>query len=134
MALAESRLNPEMKTVAAGYLQALGEGDSGVTLAVLTSDDGFEVASYHARGLSGRIAAMSSSLQALGTAMAREVGLGQPRCLIIESRGGTILVLGLATASPRLSLTVVGSSDVTLGQLLWAARNCRRQLEQALPR
>jgi predicted regulator of Ras-like GTPase activity (Roadblock/LC7/MglB family) len=75
---------------------------------------------------------MSSSLQALSEAISREAGLGSSNGLIIEAGGGTILVLGIAATSPRVSLAVVAKAGETLGTLLWAARNCCKSLEESL--
>src|SRR5262245_59612016 len=86
-------------------LEAFAAATPGTVLAVLASGDGFEIAA-HPRGLTAaqRLAAMSSSLQALSEAMAREAGLVKIRNLIIECDGGTVIVLGVGSASPRLSL------------------------------
>ena len=102
-------------------------------LAVLTSGDGFEVAA-HPSNLPAvrRLAAMSSSLQALSEAMVQEAGLVRIRNLIIESDGGTVIVLGVGKVTPRLSLTVVASGDEVLGRLLWASRECCAALERRL--
>jgi predicted regulator of Ras-like GTPase activity (Roadblock/LC7/MglB family) len=114
-------------------LEAFVSATSGVTLAVLTSGDGFEIAA-HPRGLPTvqRLAAMSSSLQALSEAMVQEAGLVRIRNLIIESDGGTVIVLGIGNVTPRLSLTVVASGDEILGRLLWASRECSAALERRL--
>jgi predicted regulator of Ras-like GTPase activity (Roadblock/LC7/MglB family) len=77
---------------------------------------------------------MSSSLQALSEAMTREAGLGGSRSLIIEAENGAILVLGITASAARASLSVVASSADSLGQLLWAARNCCKSLEETLRR
>jgi predicted regulator of Ras-like GTPase activity (Roadblock/LC7/MglB family) len=104
-----------------------------VTLAVLTSADGFEIAAHSPQqNATQRIAAMASSLQALSEALARESGVANSRNLIIEAEAGLILVLGLALATPRLSLTVVAAGDGVLGQLLWASRQCCSALERSL--
>jgi len=128
----DSRFSSELTAFAVQQLDALGQTSAGIQLAVLTSEDGFEIAAYRGHAISGRIAAMSSSLQALSEAITREAGLNSPRSLIIEAEGGTILILGTTVASARVSLSVVASSADTLGQLLWAARNCCKTLEQAL--
>ena len=114
-------------------LEAFAHATPSVTLAVLTSADGFEIAA-HPRGLSTaqRLAAMSSSLQALSEAMAGEAGLEGIRNLVIESDGGTLIVLGVGKVTPRLSLTVVAKGDETLGRLLWASRECCAFLERRL--
>jgi hypothetical protein len=115
-------------------LEAFVTANSGVTLAVLTSGDGFEVTA-HPQGLPAvqRLAAMSSSLQALSEAMVQEAGLVRIRNLIIESDGGTVIVLGIGNTAPRLSLTVVASGDEILGRLLWASRECGAALQRRLP-
>jgi predicted regulator of Ras-like GTPase activity (Roadblock/LC7/MglB family) len=128
----DSRFTPTVSALALRHLQTLGESSSGIQVAVLTSEDGFEIATYRGAAIAGRIAAMSSSLQALSEALVREAGLGGSRNVIIEAKNGTVLVLGLASTSPSLSLSVVAASDETLGKLLWAARDCCRALEQDL--
>jgi len=95
-----------------------------IKLALVTSSDGFEVASSPPAPMATRIAAMSSSLQALSEAMAREAGRGSSRNLIIETDNGTILVQGIPDTTPRMSLAVIASGSEILGRLLWATRNC----------
>src|SRR5437763_145743 len=87
-------------------LAEFAAANADVILAVLTSGDGFEIAAHPVLPMAQRIAAMSSSLQALSEAIAREAGFSHSRNLIIESDGGTIVVLGIPDTSPRLSLAV----------------------------
>lgn len=128
----DSRFSAELTAFAVQQLEALGQTSTAIELAVLTSEDGFEIAAYRGQAISGRIAAMSSSLQALSEAITREAGLSNTRSLIIEAETGTVLILGLQTEKVRVSLSVVASNRETLGQVLWAARNCCKTLEQAL--
>ena len=102
-----------------------------VKLAVVTSGDGFEVVAHPHLPMAQRIAAMSSSLQALSEAIAREAGLGRSRNLILETDNGTIVVLGIPNINPRLSLAVVASGSEILGRLLWATRTCCAALESS---
>jgi predicted regulator of Ras-like GTPase activity (Roadblock/LC7/MglB family) len=127
------RFDAAVTEAARQQLESFITGTPGATLAVLTSGDGFEIAA-HPRGLPAvqRLAAMSSSLQALSEAMVQEAGLVRIRNLIIESDGGTVIVLGIGKVTPRLSLTVVATGDETLGRLLWASRECCAALEQRL--
>jgi uncharacterized protein len=128
------RFDPEVTNIGARHLQEFATANPDVTLAVLTSGDGFEVASYPPdQPMSARIAAMSSSMQALSEALTREAGLVDNRSLIIETGGGTVLLLGLATR-PRLSLAIVAKSGELLGKLLWASRNLCAKLEGSLPK
>jgi predicted regulator of Ras-like GTPase activity (Roadblock/LC7/MglB family) len=103
-----------------------------VVLALLSSADGLELA-HHPHGLpiGQRLAAMGSSLQALSDTMVREAGLPASRDLIIQSEGGAVVVLGIAwVKKQRLALTVVAHGDYTIGQLLWAAKDCGAQMGQ----
>jgi predicted regulator of Ras-like GTPase activity (Roadblock/LC7/MglB family) len=125
------RFAPELCDAALTHLQNLVNANSGIKLAVVTSGDGFEIAAHPARPVTQKIAAMSSSLQALSEAIAKEAGLADSRSVVIESASGTIVVLGLAVV-PRMSLAVVASGDEILGRLLWLARNCCAELERSL--
>ena len=126
------RFDPEVMRLGARHLQAFAAANPDVTLAVLTSGDGFEVASHPpGQQMTARIAAMSSSMQALSEALTREAGLADNRSLIIETGGGTVLILGLAS-KPRLSLAIVAKSGELLGKLLWASRNLGKLLESSL--
>ena len=128
------RFDPEVMRAGARHLQAFATANPDVTLAVLTSGDGFEVASYTPNlPMTARIAAMSSSMQALSEALTREAGLVENRNLIIETGSGTVMILGLAT-TPRLSLAIVAKSGELLGKLLWASRNLGTKLESSLPK
>jgi uncharacterized protein len=125
------RFAPELCDAAHLHLQNLVNENPGIKLAVVTSGDGFEIAAHPARPVTQKIAAMSSSLQALSEAIAKEAGLADSRSVVIESTTGTIVVLGLAVV-PRMSLAVVASGDEILGRLLWLARNCCAELERSL--
>lgn len=107
-------------------LRQLGENSPGIQLAVLTSADGFEVATFQAHGAesaAARVAAMTSSITALADAIARETGLSAAHNLVIESETGTVVLLTLRQTTPPLSLAIVASKQAILGHLLWAARN-----------
>lgn len=115
-------------------LQQFGASTPGVTYALLTSADGFEVAAFKADGVNAaasKVAAMTSSITALADAMARETGLDRARNLIIESEGGSVLLLGLRETRPPLSLAVVADRQAILGHLLWTARNVASAITRA---
>jgi len=125
------RFEPKLHEAALALLQSLVRENPGIKLAVVTSADGFEIAAHPAQPVTQRIAAMSSSLQALSEAIAKEAGLKDSRSLVVETESGTIVILGIAVV-PRLSLAVVASGEEILGRLLWLARNCSAELERTL--
>jgi uncharacterized protein len=128
----EPRFSQKLIDVANRRLQSVCSAQPGITTAVLTSDDGFEIAVYRAGPSSGRLAAMSSSLQALAEALVQEARVGAGCSVILEGQAGAVAVVRLACEALRASLSVVGASDETLGRLLWVARNCCQLLERDL--
>ena len=136
MASTERAFTPEGATSAQQHLEEFVAANDSIKLAVLTSGDGMEIAAHPKRqvGVTQRIAAMSSSLQALAAALAKESGLKSNRSVIIESEGGAILVLGVASPGLSASLSVIASNRASLGHLLWAARSCCAALEKSLRR
>jgi predicted regulator of Ras-like GTPase activity (Roadblock/LC7/MglB family) len=132
VALPNGVFNPTAISAAASQLEAFTQMNPDVKLAVLTSGDGFEIAAHPTHTNSARIAAMSSSMQALSQALTHEAGLARGRSLIIETDTGSVLVLDLDDSLPRTSLAVIATDQELLGKLLWASRNLCKVLEQAL--
>ena len=129
MSSTSARVLPDFAAVASSHLEAFVSANPGIAYAVLTTSDGFEVAAHPRQIITQKLAAMSSSLQALSEAITREAGLINSRNLVIEAETGTIIVLGLGGAGPRMSLAVIANNSETLGRMLWAARNCGATLE-----
>ena len=119
-------IEPVMK-----LLDALG-GVGGVRSAVLFSSDGFEIAALSAdANASARLAAIGSSLSALGSAISSEAGLSEFDRTTIESPDGTVIIMRVR-ADQALSLVVVAGKRVMLGQLLWATQNCCQAIGKLL--
>ncbi len=71
---------------------------------------------------------MTSSLVALAEAITREAHARECRYLVIEGSSGPRAAHGRAAARRKLLLTVLCASTATLGQVLWAAQHCRRDI------
>ena len=127
------RFGQKLATVSSEVLAKFGRETPGIAMAVLSSGDGFEVASYRAdRAVSAKMAAMGSSLQALSEAITREAGLKGARKLIIESDDGCVLAVGIADSKPSLSLVIVADKSASLGHLLWSAKICCTSVSRAV--
>ncbi|WP_394764549.1 roadblock/LC7 domain-containing protein [Stenotrophomonas sp.] len=116
-------------------LHQFGESSPGIQLIVLSSADGFQVSSYLAPGASAaaaKVAAMTSSITALGDAIARETGLTAARNIVIEADNGTVLLFGIRDVKPALALSIVANKQAILGHLLWAARNAEFAISKVL--
>jgi predicted regulator of Ras-like GTPase activity (Roadblock/LC7/MglB family) len=125
----------EKLSILESLLQGFAATNSEVHLLLLTSEDGFEVAAHPAKDArTARIAAMSSSIQALSDSLMREVGLARSNSLIVEADAGAIVVIGLHAAKPRMSLSIFTSKQQLLGKLLWAVRSLAANIEAELLR
>jgi predicted regulator of Ras-like GTPase activity (Roadblock/LC7/MglB family) len=133
MATPNELYSPAKVAAIARHLEAFGSANPSVTLTVLTSGDGFEIAAHPvASPVTARVAAMTSSMQALSVALTKEAGLNRSRTVITETNGGAALILGLDDSLPRTALAVIASGSEPLGKLLWAARNLCKALEKTL--
>lgn len=101
--------------------------------ALVSTIDGFDIAAALGSNLSAAtLAAMTSSLLALGGAVTSASGVGECRDVVIEGSGGRILLMDIPHTTRKLLLTVLCGSKATLGQVLWAARSCRQELSRYL--
>lgn len=92
----------------------------GARCALVATADGFALA-HAARGSSDadRLAAMVSSMGALAEAASRESGIGTPRCLVVESTEGRLVVRCFQAGSHPLVLAVLTDARVALG-MVWS--------------
>jgi uncharacterized protein len=120
-----SRFGRVATGVAQRQLDAFVQATPGVLSAVLLSADGFEVAAVQTgKGGAARLAAMGSSLSAIGSAIAREAGIVECNRMVIESDSGTIVIMNIPDARPPLSVAIIAGDGCVLGRLLWSAKHC----------
>ncbi|MFD1259838.1 roadblock/LC7 domain-containing protein [Entomomonas asaccharolytica] len=113
------------QVISAKILSQLIQTDCGIESAILTTEDGFEVAVESVGEVdSSKLAAMASSLSAISNMSVSESNLGtQYQSLIIESDGGYIVIMDVAYDKFPMILNIVASKDTVLGQLLYHARS-----------
>lgn len=108
------------------------DGVSGVRTAVIASVDGFALAEVTGTSGTGqRLAAMTSSMLALGSAIGRELALGHLEVLMIETLHGKVLMRAIPTATPLLLMAACDHKSV-VGTVLWHAKACSKQIEADL--
>jgi predicted regulator of Ras-like GTPase activity (Roadblock/LC7/MglB family) len=112
----------------------LVNSSSGVEASLLASPDGFEVVSAtRAQRLDGpRLAAMSSSMLALGTAMAQDLRLDGCRNIHMEAGDGVVLLLTVPCDRMGLVLSALAHKGSTLGMVLVATRNSAKAIGRLL--
>lgn len=129
--MSQLRVRRATREIAKQHLETLGRV-GGVQSAVLFSADGFEIASHATDAtVAGRLAAVGSSLAALGSAISREAGLDDFERTTIESRTGTVTIMRI-DSEPPMSVAVVANRTAVLGQLLWATRQCCQALARLM--
>lgn len=114
-------------------IDALIEARPEVRGVLVSTIDGFEVAA-RMRGKSSpaKLAAMTSSLLALGEAVSDEGEVGSCLDIVIDASAGRVLLMDIPHATRKLLLTVLSDNASTLGQVLWAVRNCRQEIGRLL--
>lgn len=99
--------------------QTLFTGIDGTRAVVIATADGFDLVQAGHSGIeSSRLAAMVSSFAALGDAASRESGLGTPRCLVIDSTDGRLMVRCMQVREHAIVVVVVTDKTALLG-LVW---------------
>ncbi len=100
--------------------------------AVVATEDGFEVASQVSSSAQvGRLAAMASSIAALGAVAGDESELGQSKSLVIEAARGYIVMGQARRTDIDLIVSVITGPDAVLGQLLLELREGIKALGDA---
>jgi predicted regulator of Ras-like GTPase activity (Roadblock/LC7/MglB family) len=114
-------------------IDALIEAHGEVRGVLVSTVDGFEVAA-NMRGKSSpaKMAAMTSSLLALGEAVSDEGEVGNCVDMVIDATAGRVLLMDIPHATRKLLLTVLSDNASTLGQVLWAVRACRQEIGRLL--
>lgn len=108
------------------------EENSEIRGLILTTQDGFVVTASHQEDdeYARRLAAMSSSAQAIGQAMLRELGAKDYKRTVLESSDRVVLLLSVPLAASMLVLMSVSTKDAALGQQLWKLERLVTSLTQ----
>jgi len=108
-------LSQQARQVAQSLLTAI----DGTRAVVVATADGFDLVQVGYSGVeASRLAAMVSSFAALGDAASRESGLGTPRCLVIDSTDGRLMVRCMQVRDHAIVVVVVTDKTALLG-LVW---------------
>ncbi|MEN5270594.1 roadblock/LC7 domain-containing protein [Stenotrophomonas sepilia] len=109
-------------------LDALVHDVTGIQALVVASTDGFALAQAGPKGhVADRLAAMTSSMLGLASALGRELHFGELDTLILDAANGKVLMLAIPGTRPRLLMTACDHSCV-IGNVLWHAKQCVRAL------
>jgi predicted regulator of Ras-like GTPase activity (Roadblock/LC7/MglB family) len=114
-------------------LKALTTKNPGILAAQVCTSDGFEVASVQRDEESHRrLAAIVSSLHALGAAMVEETDLGVYQNLIIEASAGKCLMMAIPGSNGSLLLTAVAAPTLLFGRFHQASKATCEELANSV--
>ena len=126
------RQHPELRPKCQIALQWFISQTAGGTAALVATTDGFEVAAVTHQSLSTeKMAAMTSSILALGEAALGEANYDGCQNVVIEANSGLIVMLAVGEQRKELLLSVIADKNAMLGQVLWAARRCCERIREA---
>lgn len=98
---------------------------------IVATQDGLEVGRAGVEGLApGRLAAVTSSLSAIGDLVSKESGMGTVRCLTVESELGHLVMRATRRDGIGLVVAALIGRGVLLGLALHAVTDAARRLER----
>jgi hypothetical protein len=96
---------------------------------IVTTEDGLEVAGTGNERLdSGRLAAITSSMSAIGEVVSRESGLGDVRCLMVEADLGYLVMRSTRRDGVGLVVAALVGREALLGLAMHAVAETARSL------
>jgi predicted regulator of Ras-like GTPase activity (Roadblock/LC7/MglB family) len=114
-------------------LKALTTKNRLVLAAQICTVDGFEVVAVHSDEESRRrLAAMASSIYALGCAIVNEVRLGTYENLVLEGSHGKVLMMAVPHSDGTLLLTAIAAENALFGHFHYACKTCCENLGKHL--
>jgi predicted regulator of Ras-like GTPase activity (Roadblock/LC7/MglB family) len=120
------------RTRTAAALDRLLDGCDGVQAAMFALRDGRPfVEKSRTRVEGGKLAAMTSSLVALGKSVLRELKAGDLDHVLIEGSAGKLVVSSVPDTGGLLILAVLASSDARLGLVLGHSKMCAQAVAVA---
>ncbi len=118
------RISPNTLAESKRYCEQLLLNVRGLTAVVLASADGFDMVSAVRGHLKPeRLAALASSIAAIGQVVALEGSLGHSQRIMIDGGQGYVMVCSIDRSDIGLVLILLASNDALLGQLNVSARN-----------
>lgn len=128
------RTPPHFQAQAQRAVDELLAALDGALAVVACTPDGFPLAQAQRRQVDiDHLAAVVSSIGALGDTASHEAGIGEPRCVLVDSSQGRLLVRCVGRGERALTLAVLTDASVVLG-LVWAKlKDGERRLAEDAP-
>lgn len=123
-------IDPHLKANAQAVIEKLMEDVRGIKAVVISTEDGFEVAArVENTAQVSRLAAMASSLAALGAIAGEESQLGNCDNIMIGADNGHLIMMQAKQSKLVLIISVITGKDAIIGQVLYFCRQASKKLE-----
>lgn len=124
------RIPHAIRARAAEEVRRLLDETTGVASVVIATPDGFEIASASIRDFqASRIAAMASSISAMGAVVSQEARLGRCTGITVATDNGFALVSPVRNGETELVVNVIADAGAVLAQVMYRTAACVRALE-----
>jgi predicted regulator of Ras-like GTPase activity (Roadblock/LC7/MglB family) len=125
-----AQLEPWIRAKAQSTADELLANIEGVRAIVVATEDGFDVATAQTKPVDpSRIAAMTSSISAIGQILSQEAALGQPECLVVDATAGYLIMRRARCGSVVLVITALTNRQALLGLAMHTVTAAARQME-----
>ena len=123
----------ELKTICQNELSNYCSDTDDLRTAVIASTDGFAVADVSKKGSAAtRLTALARSMYTLTASAGRDIALGQPETLILESAEGKTIMLTIPLPRQTLLFIACLEHSTPTGTALYGAKNCTRKIVEQL--
>ena len=101
----------------------------GVLAVVVASQDGFDIANCVSNGIDPeRIAAMASSISALGAVVTQEAAIGNSQSVTVKTEDGFAYIIGIHIQDKPYILNLIASNSAILGQVIYHCSEAQKRL------
>ncbi len=102
----------------------------GIDTALLATPDGFEIAVYNSAEeySADKLAAVASSLFALGASLVNEFSLKNCKSIILDSDRGKVYISSISNGNVDVILMVQSNEQATLGNIIHGARRLNEEI------
>jgi predicted regulator of Ras-like GTPase activity (Roadblock/LC7/MglB family) len=123
---------PQIQLAAQGAVDLVMKQIKDVKACLVSTEDGFEVAASVRNDTDiARLSAMAGSMAALAAIAGEETRIGETHNVVIQAKGGHIVMVQARRKDLSLVLSIVTGHDAVMGQLLYFSRQTARALERA---
>jgi predicted regulator of Ras-like GTPase activity (Roadblock/LC7/MglB family) len=125
-------IDPQINSAAESAIQKLMDNIHGIKAVVISTEDGFEIAAWVENTAQvSRLAAMASSMAALGAIAGEESQLGTCDNIMIEAPKGYLTMMQARHPKINLIISIITDKDAVMGQVLYFSRQVCKTLENA---